>query len=82
MGNKDFKTSKFEGNFSFLLVDWRCYISFTVYFGSIRTVRVYKEKFDEIDNKANVIMITCIEDRRVILFNRADSEKDKIDRLN
>jgi len=27
-------------------------------------------------------MITCIEDGRVIPFNRADSEKDKIDRLN
>ena len=26
-------------------------------------------------------MLTCIEDGRVIPFNRADSEKDKIERL-
>ena len=56
-------------------------MSFTVDFSSIRTVRVHKEQFDAIDNKANVVMITCIEDGRVITFNRADSEKDKIDRL-
>ena len=62
--------------------DWRYYMSFTVDFSSIRTVRVHKEQFDSIDNKANVVMITCIEDGRVIPFNRADSEKDKIDRLN
>lgn len=62
--------------------DWRYYMSFTVDFSSIRTVRVHKEQFDAIDNKANVVMITCIEDGRVIPFNRADSEKDKIDRLN
>lgn len=80
--NKAFKTSKVEGNFSFLWTDWRYYMSFTVDFSSIRTVRVHKEQFDAIDNKANVVMITCIDDGRVIPFNRADSEKDKIDRLN
>lgn len=43
---------------------------------------LHKEQFDAIDNRANLVMITCIEDGRVILFNRADSENDKIDRLN
>ena len=57
-------------------------MSFTVDFSSIRTARVHKEQFDAIDNRANLVMITCIEDGRVILFNRADSENDKIDRLN
>ena len=42
----------------------------------------HKEQFDAIDNRANLVMITCIEDGRVIPFNRADSENDKIDRLN
>ena len=57
-------------------------MSFNVDFSSIRTVRVHKQQFDAIDNKANVVMLTCIEDGRVIPFNnRADSEKDKIERL-
>lgn len=56
-------------------------MSFNVDFSSIRTVRVHKQQFDAIDNKANVVMLTCIEDSRVIPFNRADSEKDKIERL-
>ncbi|RHA87418.1 hypothetical protein [Roseburia inulinivorans] len=56
-------------------------MSFSVDFSSIRTVRVHKQQFDAIDNKANVVMLTCIEDGRVIPFNRADNEKDKIERL-
>lgn len=47
---------------------------------TIKTIRVHKEQYDSIDAKANVVMITCIEDGRVIAFNRADSEKDKIRR--
>ena len=57
-------------------------MSFTVDFSSIRTVRVHKEQFDAIDNRANLVMITCIEEKKIIPFNRADSENDKIDRLN
>lgn len=49
-------------------------------FSTVKTVRVHKEQFDSIDAKANVVMLTCIEDGRVIAFNRADSEKDKIRR--
>ena len=49
-------------------------------FSSIRTVRIHKQQFDAIDNKANIVMLTCIEDGRVILFNRADSKKDEIER--
>lgn len=56
-------------------------MSFSVDFSSIRTVRVHKQQFDAIDNKANVVMLTCVEDGRVIPFNRADNEKDKIERL-
>ena len=56
-------------------------MSFTVDFSSLKTVRAHKEQFDAIDKKANVVMITCIEDGRCIAFNRADSEKDKIERL-
>lgn len=56
-------------------------MSFSVDFSSVRTVRVHKEQFNVIDNKANVIMITCIEDGRTIGFNRADNEKDKIARI-
>lgn len=41
-------------------------MSFNVDFSSIRTVRVHKQQFDAIDNKANVVMLTCIEDGRVI----------------
>lgn len=52
-------------------------MSFNVDFSSIRTVRIHKQQFDAIDNKANVVMLTCIEDGRVIPFNRADNEKDK-----
>lgn len=47
-------------------------MAFKVDFSSIRTVRVHKEQFDEIDKKANVVMITCIEDGRIIPFNRAN----------
>lgn len=57
-------------------------MSFSVDFSSVRSVRVHKEQFDAIDKKANVVLITCIEDGRVIAFNRADSEKEKIKRLN
>lgn len=57
-------------------------MSFSVDFSSVRSVRVHKEQFDAIDKKANVVLITCIEDGRVIAFNRADSEKEKIARLN
>ena len=56
-------------------------MSFSVDFSSIRTVRVHKQQFDAIDKKANVVMLTCIEDGRVIPFNRTDNEKDKIERL-
>lgn len=35
-------------------------MSFTVDFSSIRTVRVHKEQFDAIDNKANVVMILAL----------------------
>ena len=56
-------------------------MSFKVDFSSVRTVRVHKEQFDAIDKKANAIIITCMEDRRVIAFNRADTEKEKIERL-
>ena len=52
-------------------------MSFSLDFSSIRTVRIHKQQFDAIDNKANVVMLTCIEDGRVIPFNRADNEKDK-----
>ena len=48
-------------------------MAFKVDFSSIRTVRVHKEQFEAIDKKANVVMITCIEDGRIIPFNRADS---------
>ena len=47
-------------------------MAFKVDFSSIRTVRVHKEQFDAIDKKANVVMITCIEDGRIIPFNRAN----------
>lgn len=57
-------------------------MSFKVDFSSIRIVNVHKEQFEAIDKKANAVIITCIEDGRCIAFNRADSEKDKIDRLN
>lgn len=57
-------------------------MSFGVDFGSVRTVNVHKEQFEAIDKKVNTVMITCIEDVRCITFNRADNEKDKIDRLN
>lgn len=57
-------------------------MSFKVDFSSIRTVNVHKEQFEAIDKKANVVMITCIEDGRCIAFNRADSEKEKIKRLD
>lgn len=57
-------------------------MSFGVDFSSIRTVNVHKEQFEAIDKKANTVMITCIEDGRCVAFNRADNEKDKIDRLN
>lgn len=57
-------------------------MSFKVDLGSIRTVRIHKEQFDAIDKKANAVILTCIEDGRVIAFNRADSEKDKINRLD
>lgn len=55
-------------------------MAFNVDFSSIRTVRVHKGQFEVIDKKANVVMITCIEDGRDIAFNRVDSEKDKIKR--
>ena len=57
-------------------------MAFNVDFSSIRTVRVHKEQFETIDKKANVVMITCIEDGRDIAFNRVDSEKDKINRVD
>ena len=57
-------------------------MSFKVDFSSVRTVNVHKDQFEAIDKKANVVIINCIEDGRCIAFNRADSEKDKIDRLN
>lgn len=57
-------------------------MSFNVDFSSVRTVRVHKEQFKAIDKKANVVMITCIEDGKCIAFNRADGIKDKINRLN
>ena len=44
-------------------------------FSSIRTVRVHKEQFDAIENKANAVIITCIEDGRCIAFNREDDSK-------
>lgn len=52
-------------------------MAFKVDFSSIRTVRVHKEQFEAIDKKANVVMITCIEDGRVIPFNRAGSKAEK-----
>lgn len=57
-------------------------MAFNVDFSSIRTVRVHKKQFETIDKKANVVMITCIEDGRDIAFNRVDSEKDKINRVD
>lgn len=56
-------------------------MSFSVDFSSVRTVKVHKQQFDAIDKKANVIMLTCIEDGRTIGFNREDNEKDKIARI-
>lgn len=44
-------------------------------FSSIRTVRVHKEQFDAIENKANTVIITCIEDGRCIAFSREDDGK-------
>lgn len=38
---------------------------------SIRTVRVHKEQFDAILEKAETVIITCIEDGRCVAFNRA-----------
>ncbi len=45
-------------------------------FSSIRTVRVHKEQFDAIDSKANIVMITCQEDGRVIGFDRIEDRKE------
>ena len=42
---------------------------------NIRTVRVHKEQFDAIENKADVVIITCIEDGRSISFNREKNEE-------
>ena len=44
-------------------------------FSSIRTVRVHKEQFDAIDKKANIIIITCIEDGRCITFGKQEKFK-------
>ncbi|RHU85700.1 hypothetical protein DXC26_00510 [Clostridiaceae bacterium OM08-6BH] len=52
-------------------------MAFKVDFSSIRTVRVHKEQFEAIDKKANIVMITCIEDGRVIPFNRVGSKAEK-----
>ena len=56
-------------------------MSFNVDFGSIRTIKIHKQQFDAIEKKADVVILTCIEDGRVISFNRADSVEDKIERL-
>ena len=44
-------------------------------FSSIRTVRVHKEQFDAIENKANTVIVTCIEDGRCITFGRENDSK-------
>ena len=44
---------------------------------SIRTVRVHKEQFNAIVNKADTVIITCIEDGRCLSLNRgADIEEN------
>lgn len=39
-------------------------------FGPIRTVRVHKEQYDAIESKADIVIITCIEDGRCVSFKR------------
>lgn len=46
-------------------------MSFNVDFSTIKTVRVNKEQFDSINENAKCIILQCIEDGRVIGFNRA-----------
>lgn len=43
---------------------------------SVRTVRVHKEQFDAIKQKANTVIITCIEDGRCIAFKRDTKDAD------
>lgn len=47
-------------------------MSFKVDFSGIRTVRVHKQQFNEIDKKAVAIILECKEAGRIITFNRAD----------
>lgn len=45
-------------------------MGFKVDFSSIKTVKVHKEQFDSINEKAKSIILECCEDGRVIAFNR------------
>lgn len=54
-------------------------MSSNVDFSSVRTVKIHKEQFDVINKKAKFILITCIEDGKVISFRREDiKETDEI----
>lgn len=46
-------------------------------YNEVRTVKVYKEQFDAIEEKAHSIIITCKEDGRCLSFNRADDIIDE-----
>lgn len=42
------------------------------YYDKIKTVRIHKQQFDSINEKADYIVLQCIDDGRVINFERKD----------
>lgn len=45
-------------------------------FSSIRTIRIHKEQFNAISEKADAILVNCKEDGRTIAFKRIDDTED------
>lgn len=44
-------------------------------FSSIRHIKVHKEQFDVIEEKASAVIVECKEDGRCVSFTRLKSEK-------
>ena len=48
---------------------------------NIKTIRIHKQQFDSIDKKADYVILQCIEDGRVLEFERKDERENKTNKI-
>lgn len=53
----------------------------SIHSNNIKTVRMHKQQFDSIDKKADYVILQCIEDGRVLEFERKDERENKNNKI-